>query len=302
VYTAVQKGFFKDSGIDAQLTDVNSGTLASSALSSGSVDIACIDSTIAGPLLDGGMKLNVLSGINIMSWHLLSTPDATPADTTYPASMQALKGKKVAVTAIGSGSYFALLALLAGAGMSKSDVTIVPTGSLPAFDTAIKTGQVQAGLADHGTFVRLTISGVKVTNLVDMTKPAPGFPPSLAAVSGVPSTSYWAKADWVSTHPEVVKGFQKAVARAVVWLTDPANKADVLKLLQDYGLPTGLDPEQYVSGILPILASYFPVDGLNAQQEYNVTNGIQKQSHDAATLVAAGTPQTADEMKSLASS
>ena len=55
--------------------------------------------------------------------------DTADAAKGYPAAMQDLKGKKVGVTARGTGAEFQLLDLLKSAGMSAADVTLVAVGA-----------------------------------------------------------------------------------------------------------------------------------------------------------------------------
>ena len=135
-----QKGFFKARGIALGYVPGAGGGDALRNLLSGQADVAFTDPGSLFAALDKGEKLRVIYDIypqnvfNVVS--LASSPIKHPAD---------LKGKRIGVYSLSSGTRQNLQVLLHQAGLKESDVTVVVTGLLN-FAPLIQ-GQVDATAA-----------------------------------------------------------------------------------------------------------------------------------------------------------
>jgi NitT/TauT family transport system substrate-binding protein len=135
-----QKGFFKARGVAVSYVPGAGGGDALRNLLSGQADVAFTDPGSLFSALDKGEKLRVIYDIypqnvfNVVS--LASNPIRQPAD---------LKGKRIGVYSLSSGTRQNLQVLLHQAGLSESDVTVVVTGLLN-FAPLIQ-GQVDATAA-----------------------------------------------------------------------------------------------------------------------------------------------------------
>lgn len=293
-------GIFKKNGVNATFEVVNTGALASAALVSGSVDLAILDSALAGPLVSKGENLKILAGTVRMSWHLLSVPATPITAAKFPDTIKQLKGKKIGITALGSASHFLGIAILRAAGMSENDVTLVPAGGVPQLVAAMQSGQVDAGVVTEE--MKFTLGALKPRDLVDLASASSelAVAPDLAALAGVPHTSYWARGDWVSGNQEVVKRFERSIAQATVWMQDSKNRAGLVKIIKDFGAPAGIDVDAYVAAMLPVLVGHMEPDGLNALQKFNITYGIATKALTAKELLDPGCPTSEDALRKLA--
>src|SRR5256714_12720456 len=113
-----------------------------------------------------------------------------------------LKGKKLGVTDIGSGTHTISLALLGKAGYKGSDASFVAVGAGNTFIAAIKNGTIDAGMTTEPTITRLLQSGdAKV--LIDLRTPES----TRAALGGdYPFIGIFAKTDWVNSPKAVPHG------------------------------------------------------------------------------------------------
>ena len=135
-----QKGFFKARGIALSYVPGAGGGDALRNLLSGQADVAFTDPGSLFAALDKGEKLRVIYDIypqnvfNVVS--LASSPIRQPSD---------LKGKRIGVYSLSSGTRQNLQVLLHQAGLKESDVTVVVTGLLNF--APLMQGQVDATAA-----------------------------------------------------------------------------------------------------------------------------------------------------------
>lgn len=134
------KGFFKARGIALSYVPGAGGGDALRNVLSGQADVAFTDPGSLFAALDKGEKLRVIYDIypqnvfNVVS--LAGSPIRQPAD---------LKGKRIGVYSLSSGTRQNLLVLLHQAGLQESDVTVVVTGLLNF--APLMQGQVDATAA-----------------------------------------------------------------------------------------------------------------------------------------------------------
>lgn len=141
------KGFFRAQGIEFSYLPGAGGGDALRNLLSGQADIAFTDPGSLFAALDKGEKLRAIYDVypqnvfNVVS--LKSRGISKPAD---------LKGKRVGVYSLSSGTRQNLQVLLHSAGLSEADITLVPTGLLNF--APLMQGQVDATAAtDTGLLV-----------------------------------------------------------------------------------------------------------------------------------------------------
>jgi NitT/TauT family transport system substrate-binding protein len=167
----------------------------------------------------------------------LETPSAAKG---YPAVMQDFKGKKIGVTARGSGAEFQLVDLLKGAGMSAADITMVAVGAPNTALPALVNKQVDAVMAFEpmGGFCEVLKSCRIVVNMRNGEGPA-----DLLAVADAGSV-LTVRTDLIQKRPKAVAGFIAAMKETEVFMQNPANYDAVLKVSQDsfkIDIPKGPD-------------------------------------------------------------
>ncbi len=155
------KGFFRAKGIDVVYMPGAGGGDAVRNLLSGQADVAFTDPGSLYAALDKGEKLRVIYDIypqnifNVVA--LKSSGISKPAD---------LKGKKIGVYSLSSGTLTNLQLLLNQAGLSEKDVTIVVTGLLNF--APLMQGQVDATAATDTGLLVARARGVGDVNVMEV--------------------------------------------------------------------------------------------------------------------------------------
>ena len=141
------KGFFKARGIELRYVPGAGGGDAIRNLLTGQADIAFTDPGSFFSALEKGEKLRAI--YDIYPQNVFNVVSLKSSNITKPAD---LKGKKIGVYSLSSGTRQNLLVLLHQAGLRESDVTIVVTGLLNF--APLMQGQVDATAAtDTGLLV-----------------------------------------------------------------------------------------------------------------------------------------------------
>ena len=156
-----EKGFFRARGIELVYMPGAGGGDAVRNLLSGQADVAFTDPGSFFAALDKGEKLKAVYDIypqnifNVVA--LKSSGISKPAD---------LKGKKIGVYSLSSGTRLNLQVLLHQAGLSESDVTVVPTGLLNF--APLMQGQVDATAATDTGLVVGRLKGLGEVNVMEV--------------------------------------------------------------------------------------------------------------------------------------
>ena len=229
--TAVRQRLFEKEGIDAELTIYRSGAEAFEGLAAGAADM------ILDPpsLVSAGRKKGVMSKIvanatmGNFGWQLM-----VPAKSTL--EVKDLNGKKVAITAAGSGSD--LLALWT-AQDNKIDFTRVPVGGGGLVPNLL-AGNVDAAVVYSPLSFQIRKSGDARTILDYST----AVPPNL--------TAGWIVLDkFAGAKPEVVQKALNALYGAVQYMRN--NRELTVKLIADlYEMPPEIAALEYDNTIMKL--------------------------------------------------
>jgi NitT/TauT family transport system substrate-binding protein len=155
------KGFFKAKGLDLDYVPGTGGGSAIQNMLTGQADIAFTDPASFYLALDKGEKLVAI--YNIYPQNVFNVVSPKSRNISRPAD---LKGKKIGVYSLSSGTRQNLQVLLHQAGLNEGDVTIEVTGLLN-FAPLIQ-GQVDATAAtDTGLYVGMQ-KGLKDVNVIEV--------------------------------------------------------------------------------------------------------------------------------------
>ena len=205
-----EKGFFRARGIELVYLSGAGGGDAVRNLLSGQADVAFTDPGSFFAALDKGEKLRAIYDIypqnvfNVVA--LKSSGITTPAD---------LKGKKIGVYSLASGTRTNLQVLLHQAGLSEKDVTVVVTGLLNF--APLMQGQVDATAAtDTGLMVGRQ-RGLGDVNVMEVRQ-------SL----NVSSDLFVVREDSYAQKKEVLKRFLAAYRDSAAWMI--ANPQEAARL------------------------------------------------------------------------
>ena len=156
-----EKDFFKKQSLSVELIPGAGGGDAIKNIISGKADIAFTDPGSLYFALNQGEKLKVI--YNIYPQNVFNVVSLKESNITKPED---LKGKKIGVYSLSSGTRQNLLVLLNQAGLSEKDVTIVETGLLNF--APLMQGQVDATAATDTGLVTAMEKGLVDVNVLEV--------------------------------------------------------------------------------------------------------------------------------------
>ena len=131
VRVAIAQKICDKHNIKCEVRTIPAAPLGLQTLLAGDIDVAFGPPEVVIQAASKGADIKIIGNgargsiFFVVAGNHLETPNASKG---YPAVMQDLRGKKIGVTARGSGAEFQFVDLLKGAGMSTSDVTLVAVG------------------------------------------------------------------------------------------------------------------------------------------------------------------------------
>src|ERR1041385_1913414 len=153
VFIARDKGYFRDQGLDVQVTILTAAQQVPVAVTSGDVDLGVTGLTAGFFNLAGKGALKIIAaqsreqpGFQLVSYMV--------TNKAYEAGFRSLKdfpGKRVAMTTTGSTFHYSLGKLAQKYGFDIKTVTLVPLQTLPNMSAAFKGATVDATLAPATT-------------------------------------------------------------------------------------------------------------------------------------------------------
>jgi NitT/TauT family transport system substrate-binding protein len=206
------KGFFKAMGINLGYVPGTGGGSAITNMLSGAADIAFTDPASFYQAIDKGEKLIAI--YNIYPQNVFNVVSPKSRNITKPSD---LKGKKIGVYSMSSGTRQNLQVLLHQVGLSEKDVTIQVTGLLN-FAPVIQ-GQVDATAAtDTGLFVG-KLKGLKDINVIEVKN-----------YLNIPSDMFVVTEETYNTKKDLLRRFLSAYRECTQWMIDnPEEAAQVAK-------------------------------------------------------------------------
>jgi NitT/TauT family transport system substrate-binding protein len=147
LFIGVEKGFFKEFGVEPELVFFQAAAPIATALAAGQIDVGATGLTAAlYNIVLGGEKLWIVADKG-RDWPdyplnaIVVQADLHAAGVRSPAD---LRGRRIGVTQLGSTFHYQLGNILEKEGMSLKDVTIVPLQAMGAAMEALKGKQVDA--------------------------------------------------------------------------------------------------------------------------------------------------------------
>jgi len=177
LYVAIERGYFAEQGIEAELIGTPGGASSFVVLASGRAEV--VIGGLGAALFNAaarGLDFKVVGPV-----HMEKPPVSTPLVVSKKAydsgeirSVQDLRGKKVSVNVVGSATEFWLHRALLRGGLTIDDIQLVAV-NFPEVPAALANGAIAAGLLgeplatlaeEQGQIVRLSedfVDGVQVT-------------------------------------------------------------------------------------------------------------------------------------------
>ena len=217
LYAAINKGFFKDEGIEVDLSVAQGSDKATAALLAGSAQVVLVGPETAIYIQNGQspLKTKIVSGLTSTDGSFLV---GRKKDEKF--DWASLKGKQIMSWRKGSAPGLFMEAALRKNGLDPDkDVTLITNTAIPA-----RMGAFIGGQADYGTFFEPDVSRMeadgKGVSLINIGQ----------AVGPIDYTVFVATDDLIAKNPKLVQGFTNAIARSLNWIekVDPKEAAAVL--------------------------------------------------------------------------
>ncbi len=210
VAIALEKGFYEDAGIDAELITFKGGAPAVQALAGKAVDVCICSPEHVIRLTNRGLDAHVIVPLSNITSYVLFGPKDSPAK-----SIADLKGKKIGITSPGSKTDGLVRLALSRAGLDPAkDASIIGIGGSANNLAAIKAGHVDAGM----------VSGVEVLTAEQQFTPVHDWRNSRIASLALIGLDSWAK-----DNPELVRKFVQATLKAAdIAANDAAQREETL--------------------------------------------------------------------------
>ena len=215
MWVGIEKGFFKQYGIDASMIQVRSGALSVATLVAKEVEaVYAAQSTILSTV-SGGVKLGcVASAINKIPRLLVVRKDIK--------SIEDLRGKSIGVQSIGGGFWLQTMIILdhLGVDADKFDLKVRVIGDGQVIAQALLAGNIDAAAMTYTLSEAPLKAGFRsLADAAELKAPYQG--PSLCALK-----------ESIASRPEFFLRLTKGLAEASAFILDSGNKTDVVKILQ----------------------------------------------------------------------
>jgi NitT/TauT family transport system substrate-binding protein len=214
VFVAKEEGFYARHGLDVDLQRVG-GPAQAAALISGDLQFGNLGANeVASAVLNGGPLVMIATCSDLPVFSLYT-------DKKY-TSVQELGGQSLGITQAGSSTDAAAHIFLKHFDMMGKVNLVASGGTIPGILAAMETGVIAGGIMSPPTTQKAEEEGyVELVNGVKL-----GVPMNHSGVA--------VNKNYMKDHPDVVKEFLAAYLEGWSFVADPANKAEVVKVLAKY--------------------------------------------------------------------
>ncbi len=209
-WVAKEKRIFEKNGLDVSLTSIAGGSSPTAALISGQIQALQISVEAISAGLEGADIVYVAAPVSSPLFWFVSVPSITDASQ--------LRGKKVAVTGIGTASYFAAVIALQHFGLDpQKDVSFVQANSVPNMLVTMQSGGAQAAALSMPTYTLAKKAGMRLlANVADL---GVRYPSSWLAV----------RKSYLNSHRDEVAALVKSITEAIsVELQQPQETMQII--------------------------------------------------------------------------
>jgi NitT/TauT family transport system substrate-binding protein len=223
---AVEKGYFRDFGLDATIKIIPGGQSMPAALQSDSLQIAALSTTSLIQVTDSGLDLVIVSGGAIASVDDTNYGIVTGANSGMEKPEDFI-GKKIGTP--GLGSFFHIMARewFRRKGVDWHKITFVES-TFPQLADLSKAHTVDAVLSTTPFLQRAAAPGIGGKTFYIATELPDRLPPFVYASSRA----------WAAAHPEAAAGFKLALDKAVAF-----EQSDLAASLEIFGKYVKMPPE-----------------------------------------------------------
>lgn len=220
VFAALERGYFAEEGVDVVLTTTPSSVFQMEKFNEGTFDIAftAFDNIVAYHEGMGAVPLSNASDFRV----IMGATQIELSAVVAPGIKQAvdLRGKTLALDAVGTGFAFVLYAMLEQLGLNSTDYKPVAVGATPERWKSVQDG-AHAGTITIEPFTSIAVkAGFNV--LRKSTDVFPAYQGGIVA----------ARQSWAVNNAAAVRAFIRGYLKGLVWTLTPAKRDVAAALLQ----------------------------------------------------------------------
>lgn len=213
-------GYYRQEGLNVEMSDVAGGSKAIEALLGGSVDVAV--SSVSDAVLLASQGRHVRCFFILYTRPLIAVAVA-PTMKERIRTIRDLKGHTIGVSAPGSASHQFLDFLLVSNNISPENVNIVSVGMSASSVAALEHGKVDAAVLLASAITNFEDRNPGNLLLVDTRTPD-----GAKAIFGsevFPSLALMAQDDWLQQNPDVARRLGRSVRKGLGWMREnPVEK------------------------------------------------------------------------------
>jgi len=227
---AEQLGYFKDEGLQVEISDFAGGAKALQAMVGGSADVVsgAYEHTINMQAKNQPIVAFVLQGRAPQI--VLAASNKTMPNYKTVAD---LKGKKIGVTAPGSSTSIMASFVLAKGGLKPTDVSFIGVGAASGALSALRSGQIDA-IANLDPVISMLEQKNEIKTIADTRT----LKDTNAVFGGpMPAATLYAPEAFIKKYPNTTQALTNAMVRALKWI-QKAGPSDIIKAV----------PESYLLG------------------------------------------------------
>jgi len=269
MYLGIQKGFFKDEGLDVKSTVLQTGNDIITGMVSGDYDVGFVGYISAGIAAAKGVPICVATASDATGtspeddWQVLVAGANSPIKAP-----QDLAGKTISVNGLGGVAEVMIKAAMDKAGADWKSVKMieVPFPDVPA---AIAAGRIDAGYTSEPFVTTVLDQGGKVV-----------FAPQSYLAPDYPNGSYAASKKIIGSDPDLMKNFDAAMTKSLDYAQ--AHPDEVRAIIPTY---TKIPAELANRMRLPVFQSALDPKAINEQMGFLKKYGLVDKAPTAKSLI-----------------
>jgi NitT/TauT family transport system substrate-binding protein len=222
-------GYFKEAGLDVEISDFAGGARSLQALMGGSVDVVTgsFDHTIQ--IQAKGQHIVALVQMGRFPGFALALRKEKADAYKGPKD---LKGMKIGVTAPGSSTHFMVLYMMAQAGLKPEDASFIGTGSGNTVLAAVKRGEVDA-ISNADPMINI-LDREGAVKIVADTRTPEGT--QLVYGGPYPAATLYTTAAFAEKNPNTAQALVTALVRGLQWVARHTPEEIAKVMPEEYAL------------------------------------------------------------------
>ncbi len=269
---ALENGIYDKYGLDVNLVFIEGGSIATSALIAGEMDICQIAGSALVNGIVAGAELSLIAGLfNTYVYSLMVTPDITSAED--------LKGKAVAIGSVGGAADTAIRLVLQSLGLQPDDdVAILATGGQGKRLAAMESGAIAGTVVSVPQTAMARQFGYReLVNMMELNAP-------------FQHTALTTSRQFLDEDPEVVSLFLQATIDAIAQMKQ--DREGVINVLAQYLLLDPVEDAQVLEEAFDVLIlDYLPdmpfptIEGVQVLLDALEVENAAAAEYDAADII-----------------